>query len=70
MVERLVSLPDWNKNTKPENEDIWCVIWFENDYRFAYWVEGTGCWDCPSHGWIEDSKVFGWVALPNEPVAN
>ncbi|MFW0778516.1 MAG: hypothetical protein ACN2B6_12445, partial [Rickettsiales bacterium] len=48
--ELLVGNIVWQKDSKPKSEDIWCVIWVRDDYEFAYWVEGTGCWDCPSAG--------------------
>lgn len=58
---------EWEAKLKPKSEDIWCAIWTAGDYQFAYWVDGTGCWDCPDIGWIEDDEVDGWVELPDDP---
>lgn len=59
-----MSDPKWITDSKPEDENWWCVIDTNGDYQIAYWVEGTGCWDCPDIGWIEDKDVNGWFRLP------
>jgi hypothetical protein len=54
----------WNTEGKPRSDDDLCVIQFEDDYAFAYWVEGCNAWDSPDKGFIDDEYVKGWIALP------
>jgi hypothetical protein len=52
----------------PLSGDTLCVIWHDDDYCFAWWIEGTNCWDSPVHGFLAKETVYQWYAMPeNEP---
>jgi len=51
----------------PENEDILCLIWCDNDYDFAFYVQGCDSWDSPLYGWICNKDIGGWQYLPQPP---
>lgn len=48
----------------PENDQDMCVVWYQDDYQFAWWFSGCNSWDLPDYGWVAKDDISKWVILP------
>ena len=58
-------LIQWDKEL-PQSDNILCVIFYEDDYEFAWYYHDTEMWEMPDKldtCWVKKTEVEKWKAI-------